>query len=88
MDVDLSSKGKSAPRLLVFRNEDRKINNAYLVGDGISIEVGKDIKISHWGDPDDLLCVRLVTQRATKFWGFFRQQFWNTKPPFIKVPIS
>ena len=47
MDVDLSSKGKSAPRLLVFRNEDRKINNAYLVGDGISIEVGKDIKISH-----------------------------------------
>jgi len=40
MDVDLSSKGKSAPRLLVLRNEDRKINNAYI----ISIEVGKDIK--------------------------------------------
>jgi len=44
-DVDLSSKRKSAPRHLVHRNEDRKINNAYIVGDGISIEVGKDIKL-------------------------------------------
>ncbi|CAC5412440.1 unnamed protein product [Mytilus coruscus] len=40
----LTSKAKSAPSLLVIRNENRGLNNIYIVGDGISIEVGKTVK--------------------------------------------
>jgi len=40
----LSSKALSAPRAIVLQNENRSINQCYIVGDGLEIKAGKDIK--------------------------------------------
>jgi hypothetical protein len=43
-DAVLTSRTKTPPRLLILRNENSAINNLYMNGDGINIELGKDIK--------------------------------------------
>ena len=41
--MDLSSKAKSAPRLVVVKNNEHTINNCFIVGDGLFMEAGKDV---------------------------------------------
>ncbi|CAG2215379.1 unnamed protein product [Mytilus edulis] len=43
-NVDLSTKKKSPPRAIILTNQDGSINNTYMVGDGLQISTGTDIK--------------------------------------------
>lgn len=43
-DAVLTSRTNTPPRLLILRNESIDINNIYMIGDGVNIELGKDIK--------------------------------------------
>lgn len=42
--VNLTTKKKSSPRAVILTNEDDSINNTYVVGDGLQISEGTDIK--------------------------------------------
>ncbi|XP_052061397.1 uncharacterized protein LOC127701541 [Mytilus californianus] len=42
--VNLTTKKKSPPRAVILTNEDGSINNTYMVGDGLQISAGTDIK--------------------------------------------
>ena len=42
--ANLESKKKSPPRLVVLKNVDKTISSIYIVGDGLEIEAGKDVK--------------------------------------------
>jgi len=81
----LSSKALSAPTAIVLQNEDRSINQCYIVGDGLEIQAAeKDIKemmqlllmVYHVFDLNYPKCYQLL--------GFLQFSLFQDSAPFFK----